>query len=481
MRPHGPPLTSEHGYGVKHSERERGPPGRAPIRRVSDRLVGRLKGLSPRMLAVVSVLVLMGVGAATIGAISAARTDVQNERFVFRAASGQVGVAETRDPARGRPRVDGERVRRGNRHLTGRRFDALGRIAARPSSATRSSRHRARRAGAGVAASRHSNAEMARNPLYPFGSSAPSAERAQAGPAVRHRARLLVPRPGGARTNTGVVIPPASTTARLPRRSNRPGSRAKRRTPVHRGSGKPTLGVETPVYSSGLSRPRERTRTRVHRLARRARSTPRRCSTPRSSATRTSQCSSPTRARRLDQRPGGPATRAAHRSTKPVSRRAGSVRTFGPATAPGIFDDGYATMLLLGGVRAELSFALVMLVLATERTACADARAREDPRALAPGDARRAHGLPNRALVIDRAAAAARARRARRRRRRRAVHRHRQLQGRQRQPRPRRRRPVAGHRRRAPAATCARAGHRRPARRRRVRRARRVRGAATAT
>ena len=80
-------------------------------------------------------------------------------------------------------------------------------------------------------------------------------------------------------------------------------------------------------------------------------------------------------------------------------------------------------------------------------------------------------GLPNRALVLDRAEQMlARAARSPGTVRRSPVHRHRRLQARQRQPRPRRRRPAAEGRRGTPAQRRARRGHRRAPRRGRVRR-----------
>ena len=81
-------------------------------------------------------------------------------------------------------------------------------------------------------------------------------------------------------------------------------------------------------------------------------------------------------------------------------------------------------------------------------------------------------GLPNRALVLDRAEQMlARAAREPDIVAGRPVHRHRRLQARQRQPRARRRRPAPEGRRGTAAERGARAGHRRSPRRRRVRRA----------
>ena len=335
----------------------------------------------------------------------AARTDVQNERLAFRAASGQV-AASLRPLQHEEDLVStASAYVAANRHLTGLGFarwveslhvlkrypelENIGLVVRVPAS--------------GLAAF---NAQMARNPLYPF--VCPAAERARQVPqSGTAHGYLCLARRGLAR-NTGVEIPPgldyrAVAPALEPTRLSGEATYA-----GLSGSGKPTLGVETPVYSSGLIPPRSRTRTRVHRLGSAS------LIKPQDGARHRAGPATPTGSAALHTgTPGlasisalsGPATSAAHRSNEPRFLKGWIVRTFGPAPLPGVFGDGYATMLLLGGAGGcDLSF---FPRDAGARQPSNSVRSRWCARRPASSRTRRCTTgstvLPNRALVIDRA------------------------------------------------------------------------------
>ncbi len=287
------------------------------------------------MLAVVSVLVLMGVGAATIGAISAARTDVQNERLAFRAASGQVAASLKLALQHEEDLVStASAYVAANRHLTGLGFarwveslhvlkrypelENIGLVVRVPAS--------------GLAAF---NAQMARNPLYPFGSSAPPLSEPKQVPQSGTAHGYLCLAQAGLARNTGVEIPPgldycAVAPALEPTRLSGEATYA-----GFSGSGKPTLGVETPVYSSGLIPPRsERAREFIGWLGELINpqdGARHRAGRPPEHGSAALQHD----ARLLDQSPWRASHRAAHRSTKPVSRRAGSCGPSAPRPLPG--------------------------------------------------------------------------------------------------------------------------------------------------
>ncbi len=205
------------------------------------------------------------------------------------------------------------------------------------------------------------------------------------------------------------------------------------------------------------------------------------CWRKRCAATRLPRCASATtRARRISRSRAAPPQPGAQSTTIEL-HNGWTVQSFAAASGTGVLSDGSALALLIVGC------------LLSALLGAADLRARRrarhrcwcECRSLASRPAEDLHdpltGLPNRALMIDRAECMlARAGRQSGLLGGRAVHRHRLVQGRQRAARRGRGRPDPEDRRRAPRGRGARGRHGGPSRRRRVRAAgrdRRARGA----